>query len=125
MTFRTVPLLSIIAALAFGAAAAAAAGEIPHWDAEQGLSEPKVVEKVNPTYPDDARKERVQGTVVLDVVVAADGSVNEVEVVEDPDARLSHAATAAVVQWRFEPARNSAGEPVAVRYYLTIRFHLE
>jgi protein TonB len=125
MRARTVSLVPIILVLTFGMAAASAAGEVSYWKAEQGLSEPKVIDKVNPEYPKDAREEGVQGTVVLDVVVASDGSVGDVNVVEDPDTRLSHAATAAVVQWRFEPARDSSGKAVSVRYYLTVKFRLE
>jgi len=125
MSARTTLLVPIIMVLSLGMLGVAAAGEIPRWDPEQGISQPEVINKVNPEYPKDAREEGVQGTVVLDVVVASDGSVGDVKVVEDPDSRLSHAATAAVVQWTFEPARDSAGTPVAVRYYLTVKFQLE
>jgi len=46
-------------------------------------------------------------------------------VVGDPDARLTEAAAAAAGQWKFEPARNGEGKPVAVLYTVTIAFKLQ
>jgi TonB family protein len=83
------------------------------------------VEKVAPAYPEEARAEKVQGEVVLDLAVDTDGAVSEVNVVKDPDARLSEAAAAAAGQWKFEPARTSEGKPVAVLYTVTIAFKLQ
>jgi protein TonB len=105
-------------------ASAATRSEPTQWTEESGLSEPKAIEKVNPVYPEDAREEKVQGAVVLELTIGADGEVTSVDVVKDPDARLTRAAVDAVAQWRFEPARNSDGEPVAVLYKVTIAFKL-
>jgi len=95
------------------------------WTEDSGLSEPKVVEKVNPVYPDEAKAERVQGVVVLDVTVDTAGVVSDAKVLEDPDPRLSQAAVDAVRQWRFEPARSAKGEAVAVVYTVTVKFMLK
>ena len=90
-----------------------------------GLTEPRVVKKVNPQYPEDARNEKVQGTVLLEVVVRKDGSVGQITPLRSDDDRLTEAAVAAVRQWRFEPSRDKSGKAVAVRYVLTTRFVLQ
>jgi outer membrane biosynthesis protein TonB len=46
-------------------------------------------------YPDNARKEGVQGIVVLDAVIGADGRIRETRVVKGEDARLVDVARVA------------------------------
>jgi protein TonB len=91
---------------------------------EQTMREPKVVHKVMPEYPEDAKKEGVEGTIVLDAVIAEDGHVRETSVQRGDDARLVEAARTAVGQWRYEPMRGEAGEPIEVLFTVTIRFAL-
>jgi TonB family protein len=122
--------LALAAALALAAplalTTAAAGGEkLARWEKGCGLSEPKVVEKAAPAYPEDARNEKVQGVVVLEVTITAEGSVTDIETIEDPDARLTAAARDAVARWRFEPARDEKGKAAAVRYRLTVAFKLQ
>ena len=95
------------------------------FDESGDMTAPEVVTKVDPKYPEEAKKEGVSGKVVLDVVIDSKGAVVDVNVLEDPDARLSAAAADAVRQWRFEPARDSRGKPIAVCYVLTVKFHLK
>ena len=106
-------------------ASLAAAGEKPvKWSEESGLSEPKAVEKTPPAYPEEAKKERVQGAVVLEATIGEDGAVSDLVAIEDPDARLTAAAREAVAKWRFEPARDAKGKAVAVRFTVTVNFKL-
>ncbi len=92
--------------------------------ARAGLTEPRVLEKANPVYPEDCRKERIQGEVVLKVMIQKDGKVNAVSVLQSPDPRLGEAARDAVLKWLFSPARNREGEAVEVLSSITIRFAL-
>jgi TonB family protein len=85
---------------------------------------PKVIRKTSPAYPEEARKEKFQGRVVVRTVINEEGVIEDVEVVEGQPYGLSEAAVAAVRDWRFEPAMYE-GEPVAVFYLLTINFRLE
>jgi TonB family protein len=87
-------------------------------------SEPKVIHKVAPRYPEEAKKEGVEGSVVLEAVIAEDGAVRETRVVKGEDSRLADAARTAVGQWRFEPVRDEDGDPVAILFTVTIRFAL-
>lgn len=78
-----------------------------------------------PRYPDLARKAGVQGTVVLLIVIGADGRVGEIEVLRTPDPRFGFdlAAIEAVKQWRYRPAL-LGGRPVAVQASVTFEFTL-
>ena len=59
--------------------------------------------KVQPVYPDLARKMNLTGTVKIQVVVAANGTVKDAKVVGGHPV-LAGAALDAVRKWRFEPA---------------------
>jgi TonB family protein len=59
--------------------------------------------KVQPTYPELARKMNITGTVKVQVVVLPNGTVKEAKVVGGHPV-LGNAALEAVKKWRFEPA---------------------
>jgi TonB family protein len=82
----------------------------------QGL----LVHKVDPVYPAQARKDKIQGVIVLDIVVGRDGSVVDMRPQNGPDV-LAHAAMEAVRWWKFEPYRLN-GEPAAVGTRIAIKF---
>jgi TonB family protein len=58
--------------------------------------------KVPPTYPVDAKKAHIQGSVVLKAVIGKDGSVLHLEVVSGPE-ELRQSSLDAVRQWTYEP----------------------
>jgi protein TonB len=88
------------------------------------VTPPRVVEKAFPSYPEDAKKEKVQGVVIVQAVIDKDGTVSRVRAVKRLHPSLDEAALDAIRQWRFEPALLE-GEPVAVHYNLTINFRLD
>jgi len=93
-------------------------------EAAPGLVEPPVVRtRVEPVYPDLARRAGVEGTVELEVTIDPSGKVSDVEVVRGLPLGLSEAAAAAVRRWTWTPARGPAG-PVAARRTVRIRFVL-
>jgi len=75
-----------------------------------------------PVYPPEARATGRTGTVVLKVVVYADGTVGDIHVVEGEEPFV-RAAVQAVKSWRYEPARLK-GQPVAVYREIRIPFKL-
>ena len=83
---------------------------------------PEAIEKVPPEYPPDARASGVQGTVTIQALVHADGTVGETLVAQSVPG-LDLAAAACVLQWRFKPARNENG-PTAVWVMVPIKFTL-
>ena len=76
-----------------------------------------------PGYPDIARRARVEGTVILMIVILADGSVGEIEVVRSPDPLWGFdlAAVQSVRHWRYTPALMH-GRPVAVYAQVLVEF---
>ncbi len=75
-------------------------------------------------YTQDARANGVEGRLVLKIYIAADGSVEKVEVVSGVDPSLDAAAIAAVKTWTFKPAMR-CGKPMGgVAFTLARRFEL-
>ncbi|HEX4438856.1 MAG TPA: TonB family protein, partial [Thermoanaerobaculia bacterium] len=82
-------------------------------EAAPGLVEPAVVAtRIEPTYPEAARRLGMEGTVELEVSIDASGRVAEVEVTRGLPMGLSDAAVDAVRKWTWKPARTPQG-PVA------------
>lgn len=84
---------------------------------------PVVLSEVRPEYPPEAREARQEGSVVLDALIDAAGTVRQVTVLEGPEV-FRGPALAAMKQFRFKPALVD-GKPVAVRIRYTLRFRLE
>jgi TonB family protein len=99
----------------------------PRLAGTDGVSNPRVViaSKVNPVYPEQARVAGVEGLVVLQAVIRADGSVGETEVLrEEPrDYGFGESARAAVARWRYEPALYK-DRPVDVYFTVVIHYAL-
>jgi TonB family protein len=88
-----------------------------------GITPPQLLREVRPSYTDDARRRRVEGDVVLDIVVRQDGSVGAVTVTRSLGAGLDQRAVEAVRQWRFAPARKQ-GAAVEVLVEVSVEFKL-
>jgi TonB family protein len=89
-----------------------------------GITKPKPVEQARPSYPEEARKARTEGVVVLDCRVDTQGRVHDLKARGTSDPLLVEAATRAVSQWKFEPARNTKGQAVEVIFTVTVSFWL-
>jgi TonB family protein len=85
------------------------------------LSQPMATRKVDPAYPMQLMRENVAGTVILYAIIRADGSVDGVRVLQGADERLNRFASAAVAQWKFDPATKN-GAPVDVEATFRIPF---
>lgn len=100
-------------------------GTVPPVKVSAGITPPRAVERVAPQYTEEARKRKVQGTVIVRVIINTGGEVESVKVLRGLPGGLSEAAVEAIRQWRFEPALDAAGKPLNVLYNLTINFRLE
>ena len=86
---------------------------------------PEVQSRVQPVYPDRARKKGVSGSVQLSLLVGVDGAVRDAKVLQSsPPDTFDAAALDAVRQWRFSPALYE-GRPVPIRVTQTLRFGFE
>jgi periplasmic protein TonB len=88
-----------------------------------GIAAPGLLREVRPDYTEDARRRGVEGDVVLEIVVRADGSVGNIKVLRGLGAGLDQRAAEAVRQWRFSPARRF-GTPVDVMVEVAVEFKL-
>lgn len=88
-----------------------------------GVSPPIAVETVAPAYPELARRAHIEGVVVLDAVIGADGAVRDVRVAQGVSPLLDPAAVEAVRRWRYRPASVGA-RPVAVLLKVVVTFSL-
>ena len=68
-----------------------------------GARKPRSISKVKPVYPEEARKKRIEGLVILEAVIDKNGRVRETRMIATPDPLLTAAAEQAVKQWVYEP----------------------
>ena len=85
---------------------------------------PVVVQRIEPAYPEEARKARISGIVILEVIIDHTGAVKDVTVLKPLPFGLSEAAVDAVKQWTFAPGTLD-GKPVDVLFNLTMNFKLD
>jgi len=86
--------------------------------------EKRIVTKVEPAYPEAARAAGTEGVVVLDAVIAPDGSVQRVRPVSGPGL-LVQSAEEALQSWKFEPyVDQSSGKAVEVETTIAVEFRL-
>jgi TonB family protein len=88
-----------------------------------GVTAPTVRSQVSPLYTSDAMQRKIQGAVVLEMIVGADGVPYNVRVQRSLDIGLDGEAVRAAKQWRFNPGR-LGNTPVDVLVMLVIEFHL-
>lgn len=74
-------------------------------------------------YPEDARREGLEGQVVLSLLVGRDGRVEAVEIDKSDNKVFDSAARDAMMKARFKPAHQK-DEPVRVWYTVPITFKL-
>ena len=83
---------------------------------------PVKVRHVNPVYPQEAQDAKVEGVVILEIVVGADGRVEDTRVLRSIPL-LDQAAIDAVTEWEFQPTLLN-GAPTRVVMTVTINFTL-
>ena len=93
-------------------------------DSSSASSDPggRLIRRVNPDYPDEARSKHIQGAVVLNVQVLGNGNVGTIEIATGNPV-LAEAAVHAVRQWKYQPYVVD-GRPVQSQTRITIRFTL-
>lgn len=87
------------------------------------IKAPELIHKVRPAYPDIAVAAQLEGVVILEATVRADGEVDSVRVLTSQNHLLDTAAIAAVKQWRYAPLLLN-GTPAAFVLTVTVDFSL-
>ncbi|HEV2965157.1 MAG TPA: TonB family protein [Candidatus Angelobacter sp.] len=89
--------------------------------AGENLSAPVALYKVDPAYPADLMRDKVEGVVVLYAVIHSDGSVGEVRILEGIHDDLDHNASTALQKWHFRPGTKN-GLPVDLEAVIRVPF---
>jgi periplasmic protein TonB len=88
-----------------------------------GISAPQAISAPDPTYTEEARNAKVQGTCILWMIVDDKGNPRDIRVVRGLGYGLDAKAIETVKQWRFEPATKD-GHPVNVQISVEVGFRL-
>ncbi len=90
--------------------------------AEGDIHPPKLIKQVAPVYPEEARKNGVEGIVILEVKTDEKGNVTDAKILRSiPE--LDRAALDAIRQWKYEPMVIK-GKPFGIVFTVTVRFSL-
>ena len=84
---------------------------------------PIVINRVEPQYPEVARKARISGIVIVECTISKAGDVTDIHVLKPLPFGLDNAAVEAVKRWKFKPGTLN-GQPVDVIFNLTVNFKL-
>jgi protein TonB len=89
-----------------------------------GVIPPTLLREVKPTYTVEALRAKIQGSVLLEVVVQRDGTPRDIRVFRSLDPKgLDLEAVRAVERWRFSPGRLN-GVPVDVLVTIALDFSI-
>jgi protein TonB len=89
----------------------------------RGVRAPRAIYDPEPEYSDEARKMKHEGTVILSIIVDAEGRARNIHVARSLGMGLDEKAIEAVKKWKFEPGKKD-GQPVAVQVNVEVNFRL-
>ncbi len=94
---------------------------------KRNITAPRISSKVEPTYPEGARKAGLEGTAVVRIQILVNGLPGDVTIhTTSGNNMLDDAAVAAVQKWRFIPAKNQDGGASVICYTtMPIAFRLK
>lgn len=88
------------------------------------VNAPIATNKLDPIYPQELARERVEGTVTLYAVIRRDGTVSQIRVLKSVDKLLDYSAMRALAGWRFQPGTKN-GSAVDLEAIVEIPFRLK
>jgi TonB family protein len=89
----------------------------------EAVTPPSLRSRADAAYPPDALRDRLEGTVGLEVEIDEEGAVTSARVVSPAGRGFDEAALEAVRRFKFEPAKRGA-TPVRSTVQLAYEFHL-
>lgn len=91
---------------------------------DPGITRAKATYQPNPEYSDRAARKKIHGTVLLSIIVTAEGTVRDPQVTHSLDKDLDKNAVECVKKWKFEPATKD-GKPVATHVAVEVSFNVQ
>jgi len=113
------PLIGVIGSVRSSSSGAAGVSRVR---VSQGVSQGLLIKQVQPEYPEAARLGRIEGTVVLQTTIDANGNVEDATLISGPPP-LAPAAIVAVKQWKYKPYTLN-GQPVKIETQTSVVFQL-
>jgi TonB family protein len=92
--------------------------------AEKKITKPKLIKKVEPVYPKEAKEAGIEGAVILEAVTDIKGKVVDAKIIKGEHEILNNAALDAVKLWEYQPFIIN-GKPIGLEFTVTMRFSLE
>lgn len=92
--------------------------------AKEKANPPRLINHVVPQYPEEARRTVNQGLCLVSIIVDLNGFPQDMKIVRCTFPAFAQSSLDAVSQYRFEPATNKDGKPVAVKINVEIDYHL-
>lgn len=117
--FGSALLLCIVVVAAMILAPRSAADD----QAKSGRTPPRAVYAPDPKYPKAARRDGVQGTVLVQLHLDAEGIPHDIKVARGLRPDMDASAVEAVGSWKFEPARDD-GKPIPATINVEVAFRL-
>jgi periplasmic protein TonB len=93
-------------------------------DGTNGIYMPRLIYSPNPAYTDAARRKRIQGLVLIALIVNPDGTRSELRVLQGLDPDLDKEAVKTVSRWKYKPGTKE-GRPVAMHIAVEVNFRLD
>jgi len=84
---------------------------------------PTPIRRITPVYPEKCKKEKIEGTVVLEIEIDEEGNVMDVQVLKSVHPDIDKAAIQAIKKWKYKPVLKD-GKPAPVVFAVTINFWL-
>jgi len=91
---------------------------------QKGASMPSCIRCPDPSYTDLARRARINGTDVFQVLISAEGEAKQIRPMKLIGYGLDEQAFSTIKKWRFKPATNKDGTPVPVVVPVEVTFRL-
>jgi TonB family protein len=92
------------------------------YSVKDGITSPKILHRPMPPYTQEARDSKVEGLVLLEVIIRKDGNVDSVKVLKSVGYGLDESAIHTITkEWRFQPGTLN-GQPVDVRANIEVSF---
>ena len=88
-----------------------------------GIVAPRLEKKVDPTYPEEARKNRQEGVSIYGAIISPTGCLRDIQVLKSSYPLLDMVGMEALARWRYKPATLN-GQPVTVFLTITITYNL-
>jgi len=90
---------------------------------DRSVTMPHAIFAPDPEYTEQARKKKIQGTVVVKLTVTVDGTTRDIKVVNGVGYGLDEKAVETVSRWKFSPALKD-GQPIEKEITVEVAFHL-